>query len=445
MVTRRLRRAGAATLQPPTTWEENLQADSRAARPPGPCAVPGRSARRAERGAERRERRPAGRRAGSPRNAMRSRNPAEGGQPRGRARRRVSAARQPGLGAPSPRSYLRRGAAVQAGHAVHAAGKLLCRQRARGAVQRLHLVHGHGGSLLGAPLRRAAPLSPPGPAHPPRPLGQRERVSLRTLPPPNARSSRFLASFLLAGPSQWGQWLGRERRALFRAGRGGARPAGGRGDRRESMEAAAPWWAARGGRVLPAPPGSERGLLGFSLLLLPARAARGGRAGSRAAPPQPACLRPSFGSSEPAEAIRRIDRESVHRICSGQVVLSLGTAVKELVENSLDAGATSIGNGPPVGASRPRGLSVPPASRRSAQAPQTWGSGRFSGRSRAWPALPARWVRWVLMVPRCGAADSDLPWRTAVGGSYSKYRADTQRCVLTALKDFISRVCRCKA
>uniref|UniRef100_A0A669QU98 PMS1 homolog 2, mismatch repair system component n=1 Tax=Phasianus colchicus TaxID=9054 RepID=A0A669QU98_PHACC len=46
--------------------------------------------------------------------------------------------------------------------------------------------------------------------------------------------------------------------------------------------------------------------------------------------------------SEPAEAIRRIDRESVHRICSGQVVLSLGTAVKELVENSLDAGATSI-------------------------------------------------------------------------------------------------------
>ncbi|KAM6320246.1 mismatch repair endonuclease PMS2 isoform 2-T3 [Podargus strigoides] len=45
---------------------------------------------------------------------------------------------------------------------------------------------------------------------------------------------------------------------------------------------------------------------------------------------------------QPAGAIRPIDRKSVHRICSGQVVLSLGTAVKELVENSLDAGATNI-------------------------------------------------------------------------------------------------------
>ncbi|KAF8980209.1 Mismatch repair endonuclease pms2 [Entomortierella lignicola] len=40
--------------------------------------------------------------------------------------------------------------------------------------------------------------------------------------------------------------------------------------------------------------------------------------------------------------IRAIDRESVHRICSGQVVLDMATAVKELLENSLDAGATSI-------------------------------------------------------------------------------------------------------
>ncbi|NXK18996.1 PMS2 endonuclease, partial [Arenaria interpres] len=50
----------------------------------------------------------------------------------------------------------------------------------------------------------------------------------------------------------------------------------------------------------------------------------------------------SLPSPQPAAAIRPIDRKSVHRICSGQVVLNLGTAVKELVENSLDAGATNI-------------------------------------------------------------------------------------------------------
>ncbi|NXN95557.1 PMS2 endonuclease, partial [Rhinopomastus cyanomelas] len=47
-------------------------------------------------------------------------------------------------------------------------------------------------------------------------------------------------------------------------------------------------------------------------------------------------------SLQPAKVIKPIDRKSVHRICSGQVVLNLGTAVKELVENSLDAGATNI-------------------------------------------------------------------------------------------------------
>lgn len=42
------------------------------------------------------------------------------------------------------------------------------------------------------------------------------------------------------------------------------------------------------------------------------------------------------------EMIKAIDASSVHRICSGQVILDLATAVKELVENAIDAEATSI-------------------------------------------------------------------------------------------------------
>lgn len=44
----------------------------------------------------------------------------------------------------------------------------------------------------------------------------------------------------------------------------------------------------------------------------------------------------------PGNAIQSIDKESISRICSGQVVVDLSNAVKELVENSLDAGATSV-------------------------------------------------------------------------------------------------------
>ena len=43
-------------------------------------------------------------------------------------------------------------------------------------------------------------------------------------------------------------------------------------------------------------------------------------------------------------SIVAIDKTSVHRITSGQVVIDLQTAVKELVENSLDAGATNLGS-----------------------------------------------------------------------------------------------------
>lgn len=47
--------------------------------------------------------------------------------------------------------------------------------------------------------------------------------------------------------------------------------------------------------------------------------------------------------SDGISSIKAIDRTSIHRITSGQVVIDLQTAVKELVENSVDAGATSVG------------------------------------------------------------------------------------------------------
>ena len=46
------------------------------------------------------------------------------------------------------------------------------------------------------------------------------------------------------------------------------------------------------------------------------------------------------GASSPA--VQAIDKRTIHQICSGQVILSIATAMKELVENSLDAGATNI-------------------------------------------------------------------------------------------------------
>lgn len=47
-------------------------------------------------------------------------------------------------------------------------------------------------------------------------------------------------------------------------------------------------------------------------------------------------------TDEISKSIQAINRETVHKICSGQIVFSLAIAVKELVENAVDAGATSV-------------------------------------------------------------------------------------------------------
>lgn len=49
-----------------------------------------------------------------------------------------------------------------------------------------------------------------------------------------------------------------------------------------------------------------------------------------------------MGGRADLSIIKPISKADVHRICSGQVILDLSSAVKELVENSLDAGASSI-------------------------------------------------------------------------------------------------------
>ena len=50
----------------------------------------------------------------------------------------------------------------------------------------------------------------------------------------------------------------------------------------------------------------------------------------------------SKGGMGSGGAIKAISGASVHRICSGQVILDPSSALKELVENSVDSGCTKI-------------------------------------------------------------------------------------------------------
>jgi DNA mismatch repair protein PMS2 len=50
----------------------------------------------------------------------------------------------------------------------------------------------------------------------------------------------------------------------------------------------------------------------------------------------------SGGGGSGGGSLRHIDPVSISKICSGQVIVDLATAVKELIENALDANATSI-------------------------------------------------------------------------------------------------------
>jgi DNA mismatch repair protein PMS2 len=49
-----------------------------------------------------------------------------------------------------------------------------------------------------------------------------------------------------------------------------------------------------------------------------------------------------MSSATSATEIRPIEAESVRRIVAGQAVTDLASAVKELVDNALDAGSKSI-------------------------------------------------------------------------------------------------------
>lgn len=45
-----------------------------------------------------------------------------------------------------------------------------------------------------------------------------------------------------------------------------------------------------------------------------------------------------MAAERPATRVQRVDDSTVNRIAAGEIILRLGNALKEMVENSLDAG-----------------------------------------------------------------------------------------------------------
>lgn len=171
IVPRRLHRAGAASPQPQTTSEENVQAGSRAPSPPGPCGVPGppRAEGRAGCGAPGAE---AGGRAvhGTRRGAV---GPEPGGRraaprPDAAPRYRCTAAR-PGRAEPRPAPTCGVAQRCRLGTRYMQVGSCSAGSGPAAPCSGFTLYMGMAAPLLRAPPRSAAPLRPPSPAHPPRP------------------------------------------------------------------------------------------------------------------------------------------------------------------------------------------------------------------------------------------------------------------------------------